>query len=83
MALLSLSAIYDWGGPDHVSITPIIGEMALAIDLHRQPPDHLSREEKDRRRILFWGIYTMDQAGGWGCYIADSSRWESRVRHVL
>lgn len=62
LALLSLSAIYDWGGIDHVSITPIVGELVMATELHRQPPANLSDEEKNRRRLLFWGIYSMDRA---------------------
>lgn len=84
LALLSLSAIYDWGGPDHVQLTPIIGEMAMAVDLHKQPPVHLPLEEKDRRRLLFWGIYAMDRAGE--VYLISSltgSRWKHSPAHVL
>jgi len=63
LALLCLSAIYDWGGPDNLQIMPIVGEVTLAVELHKQPPAYLSHEEKERRRLLFWGIYSMDRAG--------------------
>ncbi|KAL1406729.1 hypothetical protein Q8F55_006133 [Vanrija albida] len=62
LALFCLSAIYDWGGPDHPQLTPAVAQVTLAIGLQHEPPAHLSEQEKERRRLLFWGVYCMDRA---------------------
>lgn len=77
LALLCLSAIYDWGGPDHPQLTPMVAQVTLAIGLQHEPPAHLSEQEKERRRLLFWGVYCMDRAGEWARLItAHFSGWK-------
>ncbi|KAL1407849.1 hypothetical protein Q8F55_007285 [Vanrija albida] len=64
LLLMALTALYDWGGVDLVRLTPMISKLALAVGLHRDPAARHTQQEKDRRRVLFWCVYSLDRIVG-------------------
>jgi hypothetical protein len=60
--LLTISAVFDWGGIDAPSLLPVVAELTTESRLHTEPPAELPLEEKDRRRTLFWSIYCLARA---------------------
>ncbi|WOO78296.1 Protein STB5 [Vanrija pseudolonga] len=63
LLLLCLCSIYDWGGVDLTRLAPLVSRLATAVGLDKEPAG-LGSAERDRRRALFWSVYSVDRLVG-------------------
>ncbi|KAL1407846.1 hypothetical protein Q8F55_007282 [Vanrija albida] len=60
LLLLCLCSIYDWGGVDLTRLAPLVSRLATAVGLDKEPHG-IGAAERDRRRALFWSVYSVDR----------------------